>query len=201
MRIADDRDFRTFPRVSRDLLDSINEIYFLLRRAPLLSGEDVSVLDIGAGYGRLAHRMLTAVPNITRYYCVDAVPESTFLCDWYLRYRGLADRATVVPLDMLDRLGERRIDLAVNVRSFTEMSYPPIATWIGLIAELGIGTLMIVPNEGNVFCSRERDGRRRSCFELLKSHGFKLVADEPVILDPDIREFTGWDEHFLIFEA
>jgi putative sugar O-methyltransferase len=143
VRIADDRDFRTFPRVSRDLLDSINEIYFLLRRAPLLSGEDVSVLDIGAGYGRLAHRMLTAVPNITRYYCVDAVPESTFLCDWYLRYRGLADRATVVPLDMLDRLGERRIDLAVNVRSFTEMSYPPIAAWIGLIAELGIGTLMI----------------------------------------------------------
>ena len=47
------------------------------------------VLDVGAGYGRLAHRMATALPGLADYCCVDAVPESTFLSEYYLRHRGL----------------------------------------------------------------------------------------------------------------
>jgi 2-polyprenyl-3-methyl-5-hydroxy-6-metoxy-1,4-benzoquinol methylase len=49
--------------VSRDLLDSIIEINFLDRHLGFSSRRAVNVLDIGAGYGRLAHRMATAFPK------------------------------------------------------------------------------------------------------------------------------------------
>lgn len=116
-------DFPDWPLVSRDLLDSINELYFLDRQLNLFGGScrGWTVLDIGAGYGRLAHRALTAVPDI-RYVCSDAVPESSFLCEYHLRFRGCMDRAEVVPLDELQRLDGRCFELAVNVHSFSEMS-------------------------------------------------------------------------------
>ena len=76
--------------VSRDLLQSVNEINFLDRALNLSRLPSVRVLDIGAGYGRLAHRMTAALTNLTDYCCVDVVPEATFLSDWYLRYRGCA---------------------------------------------------------------------------------------------------------------
>jgi hypothetical protein len=47
-------------RVSRDMMDSILEINFLDRHLQLASRNDLSILDIGAGYGRLAHRMMEA---------------------------------------------------------------------------------------------------------------------------------------------
>lgn len=49
--------------VSRDLLDSICEIYFLERPVAPLLHRNMRVLDIGAGYGRLAHRMTEALPE------------------------------------------------------------------------------------------------------------------------------------------
>ena len=67
--------------VSRDLLDSLVEIYFLDRHLGLASAAPgLTVLDIGAGYGRLAHRILSALPSATRYLCSDAIAEST--CNW-----------------------------------------------------------------------------------------------------------------------
>ena len=53
------------------------------------------MLDIGAGYGRLAHRMSAAFPQLEDYCCVDAVPESTFLSEYYLRHRGCTPPARV----------------------------------------------------------------------------------------------------------
>ena len=54
------------------------------------------LLDIGAGYGRLAHRLAESVPA-TEIMCTDAVPASTFLSEFYLRFRGVDNRATAVP--------------------------------------------------------------------------------------------------------
>ena len=79
--------------VSRDLLDSVLEISFLERHLGIFERNDIRVLDIGAGYGRMAHRLLTAHPRIESYACVDAVPESTFLSEFYLKHRGLDHRA------------------------------------------------------------------------------------------------------------
>ena len=84
--------------VTRDLLDSIAELNFLERHLAISQRATLVVLDIGAGYGRLAYRALTALPVIQRYLCTDAVPVSTFICEHYLRYRGVDARAQVVPL-------------------------------------------------------------------------------------------------------
>ena len=69
------------PRYSRDLLESVNEIVFLDRTLALSERDRFSVLDIGAGYGRLSHRMSAAYSNLDDYCCVDAIPESRRGCD------------------------------------------------------------------------------------------------------------------------
>jgi hypothetical protein len=117
--------------VSRDLLDSILEINFLDKHLQLLSRPAIKVFDIGAGYGRLAHRMAAALPDIGTYYCIDAVPESTFISDYYLAFRKVADRCSVVPLDMLDQLSSVAMDLAVNIHSFPECRATVIGGWTG----------------------------------------------------------------------
>ena len=95
-------EFAGIGRVSRDLLDSVTEINFLQRHLSVLDRDEFRVLDIGAGYGRMAHRLLEANPKLDGYTCVDAVPESTFLCEFYLKHRGLLDRAEVIPFDEVD---------------------------------------------------------------------------------------------------
>ena len=75
--------------VTRDLPDSVAELNFLERHLAISQRTAVVVLDIGAGYGRLAYRSVVALPLIERYLCTDAVPVSTFNCEHYLRYRGV----------------------------------------------------------------------------------------------------------------
>jgi hypothetical protein len=116
-------DFASLPTVSRDLLDSVNELTFLDRHLGVVAHEGLQVLDIGAGYGRLAHRAMMALPKLGSWYCIDAIPESTFLCEYYLAFRGCLDRTAVVALDEIDDLlHTQRFDLAVNVHSFSEMT-------------------------------------------------------------------------------
>jgi hypothetical protein len=93
--------------VSRDLLDSVSELLFLDRTLGVASSRGAGVLDIGAGYGRLAHRAASAFPARPAWYCVDAVPESTFLCEYYLNRKGVDDRAGAVPLEELERVRAR----------------------------------------------------------------------------------------------
>jgi hypothetical protein len=98
--------YGTRPPVSRDLLDSVNEINYLDTQMGLASIENLRVLDIGAGYGRLAHRMSTALPNLAAYDCIDGVATSTFLCDYYLGYRKVPESVRVVRLDQWQTLAE-----------------------------------------------------------------------------------------------
>jgi 16S rRNA G1207 methylase RsmC len=109
--------------VSRDLLDSITEIYFLEKQLQISTCFPYNILDIGAGYGRLAYRMVSALPNLNRYYCIDAVPVSTFLCEYYLQFRKLNNRVQVVPLHKLNDLANTPIELAINIHKFFRMHY------------------------------------------------------------------------------
>lgn len=107
--------------ISRDLLDSIMEIYFLEKHLDLSLSKDMTILDIGAGYGRLAHRMVSALPNIQQYLCTDAVATSSFLSEYYLRFRGIEGRAKAVPLDEIENMiSNRAVNTAVNIHSFSE---------------------------------------------------------------------------------
>lgn len=113
--------------VSRDFLDSINEILFLERHLGISKLENFNVVDIGSGYGRLAHRMAVALPNIDHIFCVDAIPESTFISEYYLNYRGVSDKAHAVPIyDVEEELSKNNVLLATNIHSFSECALESI---------------------------------------------------------------------------
>ena len=195
-------DYADVGRVSRDLLDSVVEINFLEDHLGLMKRDDLRVLDVGAGYGRLAHRMLEAHPGIKSYTCVDAVPESTFLCEFYLKHRGLDHRAEIIPLDELNAALQPAggYNLAINIHSFSECTYAAIEWWLRRIKEVGVRHLLIVPNDPTRFLSLEPDRSHRDYAPLLQEIGFSQIAQEPVFDDPQVQALIGVRDNMFLFE-
>lgn len=189
-----------FGPLSRDLLDSVSELVFLERHTGVLSRPGLRVLDIGAGYGRMAHRMLEAQPQLGAYTCVDAVPESTFLCEFYLQHRGLLDRARVLALDELESgLTQQRYDLALNIHSFSECTYAAVEWWLTRVRELEIPQLLIVPNHPTALESRERDGSTHDFRPLLEGLGYHETACEPVFEETALQSLIGVTDRRYLF--
>ena len=163
--------------VSRDKLDSILEIYYLIKVLGIKPFDQLSILDIGAGYGRLAHRFTTVFPRST-YYTLDAVPVSTFICERYLDFRKAA-RAFVVAFDELDTLMGRRYDFALSVHSFPEQTLASINYWLGLLEELDIPYLFLVDHDGRWRTMESADGGRANYFDLLERYGWRLIDARP----------------------
>lgn len=159
--------------VSRDLLDSVLEINILSRLLPIAT-RPTTILDIGSGYGRLAHRMTAAFANV-RYYCVDAVPESTFISEHYLEFRK-AERCTCVPLDDMTKIPLREIDLAVNIHSFPECQSNVIAWWLDQLRLMGVPWLFVGVAASLGLTSRERGGRRQDFLRLINQAGYRAHA-------------------------
>lgn len=186
--------------VSRDLLDSVNEIDFLDREFGLSGRPGFTVLDIGAGYGRLAHRMARALPNLNRYLCTDAVPESTFLCRHYVEHRGIGNKVDVVPLDEIERrLAAEPIDVAVNIHSFSECSMNAIDWWIGLLARHRVPNLVIAPNQ-------KYDGGKTLAVDdgtpflpVVEKHGYRLERVVPKYDDPFVMKHGLDPGYFHVF--
>jgi hypothetical protein len=186
-------------RVSRDLLDSILEINLLDSELGLSARSRFNVLDIGAGYGRLAHRMAQALPNLETHYCTDAVPESTFLCGHYLRYRNLENKTRVVPLDEIEKtLSSTQIDVAVNIHSFSECSLEAIEWWVELLASNRIPWLVVCPNakfDGGRFLGVE-DGRDFKT--SIEKQGYQWIKMIPKYDDPTVQAY-GLDPSWFHF--
>ena len=122
--------------ISRDLLDSVREIEFI-RKHVNIDAPDTSILDIGAGYGRLVYRLSQTSPTGVRVFGTDAIAELTFLSEFYLRFRS-ADRATVVPLDEIDAFfASTSIKLVTNIHSFSECTMDAIEWWVQRLSAAG----------------------------------------------------------------
>jgi SAM-dependent methyltransferase len=188
-----------YGRVSRDLLESVNEISFLERELGLSQRERFSVIDVGAGYGRLAHRMAKAYPQLDYYCCVDAIPESTFLSEYYLRHRGCTPPARVVSLDRVRDIAPGRFDLAVNIHSFSECTRAAIGWWVDQLRRLRVPQLLVVPNEPTDLLSLEADGSRLDFAPLLEEAGYRLALVEPVVEDPAVRDLVPLRDHFHLY--
>ena len=161
--------------VSRDLLDSMIELNSLEELLGI-SERAWRVLDIGAGYGRLAHRATAAMPNLD-YVCTDGIALSTHLCERYLARRGSA-RASVVPLDELeDSLPVGSIDLVVNVHSFSECPLEAIRWWVDFLARKQVPRVMIVPSDS--FRSQEPGGARHDYLPLFTQAGYQVIERRP----------------------
>jgi hypothetical protein len=166
--------------VSRDLLDSILEINFLERQLRISQMPSLTLLDIGAGYGRLAHRLACALPNLKTAFCTDAVAESSFLCDYYLNFRGVADRAKAIAIDEVEAtLSQNSVDIVTNIESFAECPVASITWWLDLIQKYRAKYLMIIV-EGTALLSLEPDGSRIDFQPLIEARGFELMTVEPI---------------------
>lgn len=185
--------------VSRDLLQSVNEISFLERSIGISKRPNLSVLDIGAGYGRLAHRTASALPNLVDYCCADAIAEATFLSEWYLNFRECSPPTRVVSLDKLDALEPGSFDLAININSFSECPLEAVEWWIDLLVRLEIPHLLLVPNEPEELLTLEADRSRRNFGESLTRAGYELEHREPVVDDPAVRELIPLNDCFYLF--
>lgn len=188
-------------QISRDLLDSILEIDFLDRRLNIVSSPPLSVLDIGAGYGRLAHRMLVAIPSLGNYLCADAIPESSFVCEYYLRYRGLEGRFKIVSAPEIDTALELAPpDLAINIHSFSECSLDAVEWWMDRLAAHAVKHFMIVPNA----CGHDGDVLRNNAgadmLPLIERSGYRLVAKEPKYSDPQVQKLALNPTWFWLFK-
>lgn len=189
-------------KVSRDLLDSIAEIYFLDRHLGVIDRPDLSVLDVGAGYGRMAHRMATALPNINRYLCTDAIPVSTFLSEYHLMHRGIAGKANAVPVtDIEATLKDRPIDVAINIHSFSECRVDAVAWWLRLLRDSGIKHLMVVPNAMDHGGTKLLNSAQDDLAPLFEAHGFELVAREPKYADPFAQRYGVQSTYHYLFAA
>ena len=130
-------DTERFGFVTRMWLDSCVEIDFLRRHDALIGKR---CLDVGAGYGRLAVAMSGLVPAFT---CVDAVPISTQIC-WHYCMR-FAPEVSVMGLDeFAESAPDLKVDLAINVHSWSECSMEQIRRWLDVLSEMKVPLLFTV---------------------------------------------------------
>lgn len=193
-------DFEGYPTVSRDLLDSINELGFLEEHLQVSQMPKLRILDIGAGYGRLAHRSFELLPNLANYTCVDAIAESTFLSEYYLRFRGTQEKTRVVPLDEFEGLlGKESFDIAVNIHSFSECTITAIRWWLERIVELRVPYLLIVPNDADQLLSTEARFQGEDFRPLIEAAGYTCTAQRSIYSDPNLARVLGNLDCFFLF--
>lgn len=190
--------------VSRDLLDSVLEIAFIDRVLRLTSARQSTLLDIGAGYGRLGHRVTKAFSNV-QVLCTDAVAESTFVCDYYLRYRRVASKARAIPLHHLQNtLRRTNIDLAINAHSFSECTLESIEWWLDLLKAHRVRYLFIVPNAvdhgGKELHSCEYGGEKCDYLPSLETRGYRRVACVPKYNDDIVQKYGVSPTYYHLFE-
>jgi glycosyltransferase involved in cell wall biosynthesis len=184
-------------RVSRDLLESVSEISFLERHLALSGRRNLRIADIGAGYGRLAHRLCAALDSVARHDCFDAVPESTFLADYYLGFRQVT-RARSVPLFEAEQALRGGHDLAVSAHTFDECTPAAIRWWLERLAAAAIPWLLIVSNEGDELQCQAPSGSR-DFTPLLAAAGYRLERREPAIDDAALRDVVGLRHGFHLY--
>lgn len=168
------RETKACGPVTRMWLDSCVEVDFIMRHLPTVP----RVLDIGAGYGRLA---VALYPFSDAYFCVDAVPISTEICRSYIgRFQP---GVTVLSLGtFVQRPENLKVDLAVNVHSWNECSYAQVARWLQVLEHLRVKYLFTVSNghlSGGKSAYATWGGKGNSFRPLLEKQ-YELIAEEEI---------------------
>ena len=132
--------------ISRDIVDSANELCFLQEQLRICSWPaGACVVDIGGGYGRLAVRLWQALPKL----CVlssDGVPGSLAAAHIFLRHCAVPDER-IVPPDEIEKALERTPPrLAIAVHSLPEMRLEATRRWLRLVHARGAAHLFVVSN-------------------------------------------------------
>jgi SAM-dependent methyltransferase len=164
--------------VSRDLIDSVLELNFMSKTFGEETLRNARLLDIGAGYGRLAHRLLDWSPD-AHVTATDAVPVSTFICEYYLQTYLEADRAEVVPLHEAEatiRSGD--FDIATNIHSWGEATLSSVRWWLEQLAAGGIDKLFVV-HHSDTLSALSHGLKPEPLIPALEDFGFSLESCSP----------------------
>jgi hypothetical protein len=125
--------------VSRDLVDSIVEIDWLTKT--LGPDQCSNILDIGAGYGRLAHRMHQLYPE-KKVHNTDMIDVALQSCKKYMAFRN-------VPAPVFhgkDLPDDIQFDLAINIHSFPELKRDQVNWWLDWLVAHKVPRLFIIPH-------------------------------------------------------
>lgn len=176
---------------SRDVIDSVLEINFLMETIPDFHHLNV-IVDIGAGYGRLLRRLAETTEG-PMLFGADGLALSTSICRGYLDHLGLQGRVSTLSLSEVDQFN-KRISLATNVHSFSEMSIEAVSWWLSWLKQQETRYLFVVPNRPGPSLN---DGTN---FEpLLRSHGFSLVRHRRKYVDPLVDEVGLYPGDYYLY--
>ncbi len=182
----------TYGLVSRDLLDSANELNFLENVIGLSKIVNLTIFDIGAGYGRLAVHSIATLENIEKHVCLDAVPGSLGICEFYLKYKQLNPEKYHISFLPEDYLPPKN-SIAVAIHSFSEMPLESVLYWIEFLKKMEVDWILIVPNrekhKGKKLLATEVNGSRTDYSGMLLKNGYENYGIFPKYNDPDIQEF------------
>jgi putative sugar O-methyltransferase len=142
-------------RLSLDLLQSIDELYRMKDALGFERNDRVTFCELGAGYGRLADVVLSAMPNAS-FFIFD-LPESLLLSQHYLTTLHPGAKAALYPESVdvigspdalpsyrllfalpqhMSRLPPGTVDAFVNIYSFMEMGRKQIEEYFRNIDKL-----------------------------------------------------------------
>lgn len=175
-------------KISRDLIDSVLEINFMIDLIGRDSLTEFRVLDIGAGYGRLAKNLAKVFPEM-KIGCVDAIPMSTAISEFYLEEEITRGQVEVFDLTQLDLLQSKNFDIAVNIHSFSEMSLSSVENWVSLLKASKVPRVFVVPNPRHLGLNSGEDFQ-----EVFERFGYKVTTIRSKYLE-------GLPENCLLYPA
>ena len=121
--------------VSQDLANTSLEVSALQRLVPGMS--PTSILEIGAGYGRVAYALLSLYPG-SRYTIIDIEPTLGIGQRYLTRLFPDRDIRFLTP-DRADEISDASVDLALSISSLHEMTRDKIAYYIALLDRVAGG--------------------------------------------------------------
>jgi hypothetical protein len=118
--------------INVDHLFAVEEFCFLSRNVAL--NEIRTVVEIGAGFGRTCHALLSLSPSVERYTIID-LPEVLALSRLYLRQAIplLFDKIDFVDCESTELFEGSSADLAINIDSFQEMAPEVIDSYMNKV--------------------------------------------------------------------
>lgn len=115
-----------------DYLLALEEILFLQSRL----GKIGSILEIGAGYGRTCHSILSLFPNISEYHILD-FPSMLKLSKSYLKTVGKPENFQKIEFTPIENINKRQYDLIINIDSMQEMDQSAAESYLAYIDQFG----------------------------------------------------------------
>lgn len=173
-------------------MDSVLEMTFLMDHLPPGSLDTMKIVDVGAGYGRLLHRLANVTTN-PHLFGADGVALSTAICRAYIRHLGLDSRVSILALSDVDALLDN-VDLAINIHSFSEMSLEVVAWWIDWLVNRQVKYLFLVPTIAGPVLNDGTDLR-----PFLRERGFEVEVHRMKYADPLVGESALYQTNYYLF--